>query len=219
MPEKMNFELHESWISKKVYEAALQYVIDRDKLVHVKDDSAEHLVMYFVSKTQFFDDCELTAATDLAVSQFESTLLGEIPRGASGSNLKRVVRMSLGLAKVYVSPQPMAQVIECKANPLNLMCLGCPGFQGHGICSHVIAATHLYFARLPIPSEQKPYQFNLFYLQAKLYGKTGRRANHRPTLPPGGLHRDNDPSTTNQEDQISTLRHAWWGPPSRGSRP
>lgn len=209
MPSKMNFELPIEWIPKEVYQAALKYVEDFDKLAYVEDDSQASLTMYFVSKSQIYEDTHaLRFASVVSVTQFEATLRGELPRGVTWNNFKSLVKMALGLAKVYVSRNPLSQVMECEANPLNLMCLGCPAFQGKGICSHVIAATHIHYALLPA-AEEKPQQFNLFYLHAKLYGKTGKRSAHRSKNAPGALHVDPD-NSADEDDELGRTRYNWW---------
>ena len=135
--------------------------------------------------------------------------LDKEPRGTNIYNWPGIVKKCFALAKVYVSPGPVRQVLECEANPLNLMCLGCIGYHRRGICTHVLAATHIYYAQLRVPPEEKPRKHNLKYLCSKLYGKSGRKTNRRPWKAGGGLLRDNDPQA-DEEDQVNENRNKWW---------
>lgn len=215
MPEKMNFKLHLEWISKGTYEGALSYIQKYKKEMHIAESSEEKLQMYFVARGQLFTKTPMDLAQQKTitagnVASFEATLEGRLPRGVTLQNFTGLVKAGLGIAKVYVSADPCAEVIECEANPLNLMCLGCVGYHHKGICSHVLAATHMHFALKKIPAEEKPFQHNLRYMCAKLYGKTGKRSNHRPKNPGGGLQVDPD-SSADEEDQIAQARYDWWG--------
>lgn len=215
MPDVMNFKLHLEWIPKGTYEGALSYIQKHRKEIHVVDSSEDNLLIYFVARGQIFTKEPMDFARQQTISagnvaSFEATLQGRLPRGVTLQNFNGLVKAGLGIAKVYVSPDPLAQVLECEANPLNLMCLGCTGYHHRGICSHVLAATHMHYALKKVAAEDKPFQHNLRYMCAKLYGKTGRRSKHRPTNPGRGLQVDPD-SSADEEDQISQARYDWWG--------
>lgn len=209
MPAKLNLESHARWISSDAYKCALSYVRDEKKLVHIAHSSANELLMYFVCKKQMCKkEHEVKKVTTALVGQFEATLQGEIPSRVRINDFAEVARVGLSLSKVYVSPDKQAQVIPCEANPLFLMCLACPAYHARGICSHVLAATHLHFKYLNIPIESKPSSHNVRYMTAKLFGRDGKRCNHRPKNAPGGLHVDRD-THADEEDQINALRNQW----------
>lgn len=210
MPSTLNETCKTEWISSEIYEKANKYITEFDKTVHIKSEDANTLCMYFISRSQMVsEEKHEKKISPRLVRQFEATLAGNVPRGTSISNWQRIVKKSFALAKVYVALDPVRQVLECKANPLNLMCLGCIGYHQKGICTHVLAATHIYYAQLRVPEEEKPMQHNLKYMCSKLYGKTGRRPKRRPWNAAGGLQRDNDPHA-DEEDQVNANRHTWW---------
>ena len=210
MPSTLNNKCQTEWISADIFERANKYITEFDKTVHIESEELDTLCMYFLSYSQMVEkEDQEKKVTPVLVSQFESTLAGVEPRGVAITNWPRIVKKCFALAKVYVSPDPVRQVLECEANPLDLMCLGCIGYHQKGICAHVLAATHIFYAQLRIPNDEKPSQHNLKYLCSKLYGKSGRRPNRRPTNPGGGMQRDNDPYA-DEEDQVNDNRNRWW---------
>ena len=54
--------------------------------------------------------------SDRLASQFEATLAGQEPRGTNINNWAGIAKKCFALAKVYVSPDPVRQVLECEAN-------------------------------------------------------------------------------------------------------
>ncbi|KAL3932721.1 MAG: hypothetical protein SGPRY_000589 [Prymnesium sp.] len=142
------------------------------------------------------------------MSQFEATTLaGQEPRGTNIYNWPGIVKKCFTLAKVYVSPDLVRQVLECEANPLNLMYV--PWLHRLPSKGYMHTRASRNYAQLRIPPEEKPRKNNLKYLCSKLYGKSGRKTNRRPWKACGGLQRDNDPQA-DEDDQVNENRNKWW---------
>ena len=218
LPDKLNLTMKAEWIPHESYKNALHYLKHLDWYVHIEDHSAEDLEIYFVSHSQLAKkDNQVRRISQTVVRKFEATLRGEVPRGTNIKNFEKVTLAGLALAKVYVSEDPIAQCIECEMNLLNLKCLGCLGFQKLGMCSHVLAATHLHYAHLKIPASQKPAKHNIYYMLASLYGsRGGKRKAGRPLNMRGGLHREAELSDE-EDDELSRTRDNWWGDRGQGS--
>ena len=75
----------------------------------------------------------------------------------------------------------MKACIPCEANPFKLLCC-CPGCRHSGICSHIMAATHV-LMRDHFPAEKNPI-CNVTYMIKRLC--LPRKA-HRPRKPRGAL--------------------------------
>lgn len=208
MPSLMNFQLPIEWIPSELYEKALKYIEKRRTHIHAENITKEKLLMYFVSTSQLCAKKDrLKVVNAGAVRQFERTLAGEKPINCNWNDFEKISMIGLSLAKVYVSNDAAAEVLECAGNPLNLMCLGCIGYHQRGICAHVLAATHMHFRGLNVPNEQKPKQHNVRYMCAKLYGDSASRPNHRPSKAPGALQVDREVIVG--ADQINEARNVW----------
>lgn len=211
MPEELNAALPRAWIAKEVWEKARSYVKNFQKKMYMKDVSRNNLLIYVASNSKVLERKYILKDVDeSAVRRYEATLMGTLPRGVRLENFSKLSSIGLSLCKVYVSKNPEAEVIACQANPLNLMCLGCPAFHHRGICAHVLAATHMHYACLQIEEEEKPKMYNLYYLCAKLYGETGERKQGRPKKPGSALEKDKEVNA-DKEDQLNQFRNNWWG--------
>ncbi|KAL3918071.1 MAG: hypothetical protein SGPRY_006152 [Prymnesium sp.] len=126
MPSTLNETCKTEWISSEIYEKANKYITEFDnKTLHMKSEDENTLCMYFISHSQMVTEEKHEKKTSpRLVRQFQATLASNVPRGTSISNWQRIVKKCFALAKVYVAPDPVRQVLECKANPLNLSYMG-----------------------------------------------------------------------------------------------
>ena len=66
-------------------------------------------------------------------------------------------------------------MLPCEGNRAGLACLACKGFQGHGICSHVLAINHI-LTKFNV-------RYELQQLQTRASKKSAKKGGHREKMP------------------------------------
>ena len=217
-PRILEMEMHFEWMSEGMYEHAKRILDRADKKVCVSSWQDGMIELYILSESQE-DGNAVEALTVSRINQHNRTIEGQHPTGVF--DFQHVCKYSFCMHRVIQRSEQEKSTsanVCTDGNPLDLKCIGCAGYQHCGICGHIIAATHLYYAHLFLDDPERAPEaprharrFNVRYMLSKLYGSTGRRSNHRSTNNRGPLTRDMDlEEGSSDEDQDTNVYRDCW---------
>ena len=162
---------------------------DPDAVVTATSLSAEDLEIYVMSS-----HCTKFKKIDSTlVSKYQDTFRGNMPRRVTTKDALFAICSSMYL--LYATTDTKA-CNPCEANPYRLLCK-CKGSRKIGICSHILAVTHLLMKKHPT---ERLAICNVLYLIKKL---AADRQAHRPRKARGGLVIED---SSDEEDEAAVER-------------
>jgi hypothetical protein len=119
----------------------------------------------------------------------------------------------VGLSMYAVMHVAPIRVMKCEANPFNLCCSHCTGFDHDGICSHVLAITHIIMSEKP--RAKRDHLCNLEYLlsttgstKKKKTGRFGDGSQHPMLARPKALDKPAEKQKEQKEMTTAEKRKA-----------
>ena len=111
-------------------------------------------------------DNKYKVITEELTHKYKALKRGEKPGRGKQRDFAAVTAVGLSMYAVFHGPPH--RVIKCKANPYNLVCSHCPGYDHDGICSHVLAISHIIMSKKPRAEQE--HLCNLEYLCEEIAG-------------------------------------------------
>ena len=125
-------------VPKAMVKKALWYVDHRDTHVKVVDPGDGEEPFYYILRKD-----NKTGLKQITKRLLEMYVRAE--HGEKDARIKDLEHLADVCASVHVVrvQDPKWPVPKCDLNPLELDCVSCKGFKGHGICSHVLCLNHM----------------------------------------------------------------------------
>ena len=155
----------------------------------LEENRATGLIIYVLS-----NHCEkYKKIDDTLVTAYETALRGERPSRIKSWDSYTAICSSMYKLEVA---SDIKSVIPCSANFYRLLCM-CHSGRHHGICSHILAATHVLMRKFPA---DRNLDFNVKYRLMRLCRP---RPSHRPRKPAGALRKED--SSDEEDDEQARL--------------